>query len=270
MKIKTLMLMLGICLTSAQAQEAVKGVEFDAEFYNSGDTDQYGIIVLTGSAGGHARETSSNLAKLGYNVLSLSYFDRDGAPLVPSTLEMIPLEYLEAPRAWLAKRTKGVVLYGLSKGAEFALAAASYDDHYVGVIALAPSKVVWQGIPVDFSTVASAPSSWSLGGEGLAFVPYLSKEQQAETGLDNRHQASMTNADAVAKAAIEVENISIPILLLSGGEDKSWPSTKMANDICNRAGDNCTHISYPQGDHLLSNYTGTMFAIVDKFIEEAR
>jgi len=270
MKIRTLMLMFGICLTSAQAQEVVKNVAFDAEYYDSGDADQYGIIVLTGSAGGKANDTSANLAALGYNVLALSYFDREGSLIIPQTLEMIPLEYLEAPRSWLATRTKGVVLYGLSKGAEFALAAASYDDDYVGVIALAPSKVVWQGIPEDFSTVATAPSSWSLGGKGLAFVPYLSKDQQAETGLSNRHQASMTNAGAVEKATIEVENISVPILLLSGGEDKSWPSTTMANNICDRAGDNCTHINYPQGDHLLSDYTGTMFAIVDKFIEDIR
>ena len=221
MNIKVLILMLGIFTASAQAQEVVEGVDFDADYYDSGNADQYGIIVLTGSAGGKANDTSASLAALGYNVLSLSYFDWDGAAKVPKTLEMIPLEYLEAPRQWLAERTKGVVLYGLSKGAEFALAATSYDDDYIAVVALAPSKVVWQGIPEDFSTVATAPSSWSRNGSGLAFVPYLSKEEQAATGLDNRHQASMTSEMSVEKATIKVENISVPILLLSGGADKS-------------------------------------------------
>ena len=270
MKIKVLILMLGIFSASAQAQEVVNGVDFDAEYYDSGNADQYGIIVLTGSAGGKANETSANLAALGYNVLALSYFDRDGSAIVPKTLEMIPLEYLEAPRRWLAARTEGVVLYGLSKGAEFALTAASYDDDYIAVIALAPSKVVWQGIPEDFSTVATAPSSWSRNGEGLTFVPYFNKEQQAKTGLDNRHQASMTNEMAVEKATIKVENISVPILLLSGGQDKSWLSEKMANDICERAGHNCTHINYPTGDHLLSEFTTTMFSEVRNFIQAVR
>lgn len=262
--------MLGLCSASAQAQEIVEDVEFDAEYYDSGDADQYGIIVLTGSGGGKANETSAHLAALGYNVLALSYFDRDGSPIVPKTLELISLEYLEAPRRWLATRTKGVVLYGLSKGAEFALAAASYDDDYIALIALAPSKAVWQGIPEDFSTIATAPSSWSRNGEGLSFVPYISKEEQEKTGLDNRHQASLTNVSAVEKALIKVENISIPILLLSGGKDKSWPSTSMGNDICASAGDNCTHINYPEGDHLLSEFTVTMFEEVHKFIQSIR
>ncbi|MBT5186002.1 MAG: hypothetical protein HOM01_04290, partial [Kordiimonadaceae bacterium] len=216
--IKILILMLVICSVSAKAQEVVKDVTFDADYYDSGNSDQYGIIVLTGSAGGKANDTSANLAALGYNVLALSYFDRDGSSIIPETLEMIPLEYLEAPRRWLAARTKGVVLYGLSKGAEFALAAASYDDDYIAVIALAPSKVVWQGIPKDFSTVAKAPSSWSRNGKGLSFVPYLNKEEQEKTGIDNRHQASLTNVAAAEKALIKVENISIPLLLLSGGK----------------------------------------------------
>lgn len=266
---KKLLIIVAIAMTGhlAIAQEVVEDVSFDAEYYDSGNTDQYGIIVLTGSAGGHARETSANLANLGYNVLSLSYFDRDGSTKVPLTLEMIPLEYLEKPRAWLAARTKGVVLYGLSKGAEFALAATSFDDDYKAVIALAPSKVVWQGLPEDFSTIATAPSSWSWKGEGLPYVPYMSSEEQEKTGLDNRHQASMTNTEATIRATIKVENISIPMLLLSGGEDKSWPAEAMGNDVCTRAGDNCIHISYPDGDHLLSNYQITMFAEVRKFIE---
>lgn len=270
MKIKVLILMLGICSAGAQAQEVVSGVDFDAEYYDSGNSDQYGLIVLTGSAGGKANDTSANLAALGYNVLALSYFDGEGASMVPKTLEMIPLEYLEAPRKWLASRTKGVVLYGLSKGAEFALAASSYDDDYVAVVALAPSKVVWQGIPKDFSTVATAPSSWSRDGEGLAFVPYMNNEEREKTGLSNRHQASLTNKIAADNATIKVENISIPMLLLSGGEDQSWPSTTMGNGICERAGDNCTHISYPTGDHLLSKFSNEMFGEVDKFIRSIR
>jgi len=64
-----------------------------------------------------------------------------------------------------------------------------------------------------------------------------------------------------------VENIKSPILLLSGGVDKSWPATEMANDICERAISDCTHVIYLQGDHLLTNYSVTYFAEVEKFLE---
>lgn len=149
----------------------------------------------------------------------------------------------------------------------FALTAASFDDNYEALIALAPSKVVWQGIPEDFSTVAAAPSSWSRDGEGVPFVPYMSNEAQEETGLDNRHQASLTNTQAAMQATIKAENISIPMLLLSGGADKSWPAASTGEEVCQRAGDNCTHISYREGDHLLSNYQVTMFAEIRKFLD---
>ena len=147
---------------------------------------------------------------------------------------------------------------------------ASYDPDYKAIVALAPSSVVWQGFPKDFSKIMESPSSWSKDGKGLSFVPYISREEQNKLSINNRHAASLTNASAVRDALIKVEHIKSPILLLSGGEDKSWPSEEMANDICKRVGNNCTHKSYPEGDHLLSEHKNEMFAEVDKFLDGVR
>ncbi|MBT5073351.1 MAG: dienelactone hydrolase [Kordiimonadaceae bacterium] len=269
MDFKFLIVAVLLCVTSTvQAQDAVTGVPFDADYFAGGSADKPGVIVLTGSGGGKANDTAQSIADMGYNVLSLAYFDRGGSQYVPETLELIPLEYFDAPKKWLAARSSSVILYGLSKGAELALVLASYDPDYKAVVALAPSKVVWQGNPKDFSKIMDAPSSWSKDGEGLAFVPYISRDAQKALGLDNRHAASLTNEDAVDKARIKIENIKVPMLLLSGGEDQSWPSTEMANDICARALSNCEHVSYSQGDHLLTNFSVTAFAEVAKFLKQ--
>jgi len=135
---------------SAQVQETVKGVPFDADYFAKGSAETLGIIVVAGSGIGKDNGTTKRLSHMGYNVLSLAYYDQGDNPYVPETLELVPLEYFNAPKVWLVERSNGVVLFGLSKGAELALVLASYDPDYKAVIALAPSKVVWQGFQKIF------------------------------------------------------------------------------------------------------------------------
>ena len=271
MKLKLLIVFMGLCASVSHAQERVQNVSFNGDYFEGGSKEKLGIIVLGGSGGRKSNERAQKIADMGFNVLSLSYFDRDGAEHVPETLELIPLEYFEEPKRWLEDRSRGVVIYGVSKGAELSLVLGSNDPDYKAIIALAPSHVVWQGNPKDFSKIMESPSSWSKDGEGLPFVPYISRDEQKRLGYDNRHEASLTNDVAVEKALIGVENISSPVLLLSGGQDKSWPAFEMGNKICERmesfkAG-SCTHITYAQGDHTLTNFDTTSFAEVREFLE---
>jgi esterase/lipase len=274
-----LFFMLVLAQSAGQAQglepTAVTGVSFDADHFASETQGSYGVIVLTGSGGGKANTTARLIAEMGYEVLSLAYFDKDGSALVPDTLEMIPLEYFDAPKKWLMEkentRNDGVVVYGLSKGAELALVLASHDSDYKAVIALAPSHVVWQGVPKNFSDLMSSPSSWSWKGQPLPFVSYVSNEQKVSMGFTNRHVASLTNEEAVEKALIDVQNISAPILLLSGGADASWPASKMGATICStvnstRDDELCTHLVYEEGDHLLTNYQSEALDSVAGFL----
>ena len=275
-----LICLLALAAPTVQAQDVtlipVKGVNFDASFFTSKSEGKYGVIVLTGSGGGKADDTARLIADMGYDVLSLAYFDRAGSALVPETLEMIPLEYFDAPKKWLMARSNtrndGVVIYGLSKGAELALVLASHDNEYKAVIALAPSHVVWQGSPKNFADIMSSPSSWSLNGRPLPFVPYTSNAEKESMGFTNRHAASLTNKVAVEKALISVENIDAPILLMSGGNDTSWPASKMGAEICSTvysSSDNasCEHLIFEDGDHLLSNYLTESFGTVAQFLE---
>ncbi len=245
---------------------AVKDADFVADYFPSESKDKYGVIVLTGSAGGKATDTAKRIADMGYPVLSLAYFNNrfdDG--VIPDALEMIPLEYFEAPKKWLMNREEtrndGVIVLGLSKGAELALVLATHDAQYKGVIAVGPSAVVWAGIPRDRSTLTSASSSWSVKGKPLAFVPYIPREGLMMAGLNkfiDWHTASLINAKAVEKALIKVEKIQSPILLLSGGQDLSWPANRMAAAVCKRANSIknealCTHVNYENSGHMLGS-----------------
>ena len=271
------MLAMPIVLAQDVEPTLVTGVSFDADHFASKSVDKYGVIVLTGSGGGKDNDTSRLIAEMGYDVLSLAYFDRDGSALVPETLEMIPLEYFDAPKKWLMERSNtrgdGVVIYGLSKGAELALVLASHDSDYKAVIALAPSHVVWQGTPKNFSDIMSSPSSWSWKDQPLPFVPYVSNEEKESMGFTNRHAASLTNKVAVERALINVENIDAPVLLLAGGMDTAWPANEMGTEICSRVNSSrdvksCTLLIYEEGDHLLSNYQKESFGAVARFLRE--
>jgi len=238
---------------------AVNDERFVADYFPSGKQGNYGVIVLTGSAGGKTNEMAEAIANLGYPTLSLAYF-RDG-PL-PEALELIPLEYFEAPKQWLMDqketRADGVLILGLSKGAELALVLAAHDADYKGTVAVAPSSVVWSGIPKDTSTIAQASSSWSLNGKPLDHVPYVSRTGLKKAGLSKMvywHTASLANAEAVEKALIRVENIHSPFLLLTGGKDSVWPAKHMAESLCGKANtpENasvCTHINYDEAGHM--------------------
>lgn len=260
---------------------AVKGVIFNADYFPSDSTGKYGIIVLTGSAGGKANGYAKKLSALGYNVLSLAYFhNRIDDGIVPDALEMIPLEYFEAPKKWLMDRPEtrndGVIVYGLSKGAELALVLASHDADYKGVIAIGPSSVVWAGIPRDRSKLTSASSSWSLKGNPLPFVPYIPRDGLKMAGLNkfvDWHTASLINSEAVEKALIKVEKIRSPILLLSGGKDLSWPANRMAIAVCKKANaaqeeDLCTHVNYEDAPHMLGEPNVAAEAEIEKYLSK--
>ncbi|MCC3860193.1 acyl-CoA thioester hydrolase/BAAT C-terminal domain-containing protein [Pseudemcibacter aquimaris] len=260
-----ILIAIGVIFNVANAQETVKNVPFNGDFYSAGNKDKIGILIVAGSGMGKDHETATRLNAMGYNVLAISYYGEEG---LPETLEMIPIEYFETARKWLDERSSGVILYGLSKGAEASLVLAShYPDEYKGIIAMAPSKVVWQGFPKDFSKIMQSPSSWSFDGKAIPFVPYISREKQNELGLDNRHAASLTQKDKVKKALIPVQDIDIPTLLLSGGKDKAWPSTAMAWEICEKIGEQCSHISYPNGGHLLEEFKEEYMLEVEEFLK---
>ena len=253
---------------------------FDAVYYPTEETGLYGIIVFTGSAGGKNEFMAKKLNAMGYPVLSLAYFDWDSKGELPNSLELIPLEYISAAKQWLmdhpSTRNDGVIVYGVSKGAELALLLASYDQDYKAVIATAPSSVVWTGIPQnpsnDYSNVSS---SWRYQGTPVDYIQYLNREPFREEGITmlDWHAASIHAATNYADARIKVENVEGPILLFSGGQDTVWPSAQMGNSLCAIANltsklPKCKHVIYEAAPHLLGDYGPDARLEMDRFLRK--
>ena len=186
-----------------------------------------GVIVLSGSEGGVSRAEASLIASHGYRTLALGYF---GFDKLPAELERIPVETVDRAVAWLSTQPgvdpNHIVVMGGSKGAELALLSASLNPQIAGVIAYAPSSVVYEGIGSSTNLV----SSWTTKGIEVPFAPYVHNETYAKSHrlidlYDPTYDAAPTNS------RIAVEKISGPILLLSGRSDELWPSARMATRI---------------------------------------
>lgn len=129
-----------------------------------------------------------------------------------------------------------------------------------GVIAVAPSSVVWAGISSDSSSEQSKVSSWSKEGKGIAFIPLQMKSRNRlkKAGLrklSHMFATSIGNAANVEDALIKVENIKATTLLISSSNDYVWPSNEMASYICSKMNVNetkhCTHVNFENGSHTM-------------------
>jgi dienelactone hydrolase len=78
---------------------------------------------------------------------------------------------------WLARQEdlnmKTLTLYGSSKGAEFAMVAATKYDWINSVVAVVPGDAVWAGYGDD-DLKEQQKSSWSFEGKPLPFFPLFS------------------------------------------------------------------------------------------------
>lgn len=187
------------------------------------------VIVLGGSEGGieSATRIARRLAEAGFSSLAVAYFGEEGLPAV---LNEVPLERVTTARAWLEARPErlgAIAIMGASKGAELALLAASRDPAIRAVVAGVPSNVVWQGIDM---TGGPTGSSWTVGGEALAYTPY--DFSQGFRGVYQLYADSLPGAPE--GAVIPVERINGPVLLISGGADALWPSADMSGRIVAR------------------------------------
>ncbi|MBX9813969.1 MAG: hypothetical protein A4S12_01580 [Proteobacteria bacterium SG_bin5] len=191
------------------------------------------IVALGGSEGGTigSKALARALAKQGYGVLALAYF---GAPGLPQTLQNVPLEYFDHALAWVARQPlvdpKRIAIYGISIGGETALLVAARHPEITAVVAAVPSSVVWQGF--DRRDYRSVESTYSLGGKGIAYLPY--DTSKPFTGVYALYADSLANVSAHPDAVIPVERIGGAVLLLSGDADTLWPSRRMCEQIVER------------------------------------
>jgi dienelactone hydrolase len=194
-----------------------------------------GVIILGGSNGGLYEWLARAFASNGFAALTLAYFQY---PNLPEELVEIPLEYFDRATAWMKEQTKvragRLGIAGGSKGGELALLLASRSHDFQAVVAWTPGAHVWEGLTQRcFSPDYQPVSSWSLGGRPLPFMPFNAspedkeKEQKGElASYVKLYLDSLTQTDpaTVKKAAIPVEKIRAPILLVSGTDDQTWPA----------------------------------------------
>jgi dienelactone hydrolase len=217
-----------------------------------------GVIVLGGSEGGLGSEdVAALLSSHGYAALALAYF---GAQGLPPSLEEIPLEYFGRAIDWMMRqrsvRRGGLALLGTSKGAEAALLVASKYREVRAVVGYVPSGVVWSCI-----CGAADKSSWSFEGKSVPFIPQATDPTyHPPQGFPIRpainYAYRLRQREAVRRAAIPVERINGPVLLISAGDDQLWNSSVLARMIVNRLKTRRhpfpdQHLTYESAGHLI-------------------
>lgn len=201
-----------------------------------GETDDQPLIVAFGGseggnvyAGDQLKKERDEFLERGYAFLSIAYF---GTKTTPASLDRISLNAIHDSIASIVRKhsrinKNKVALYGGSRGGELVLNLASRYPDYDAVIAIVPSNVT---LPTRFGW--GATSSWSFFDEE---VPYLSSANRGDTGeFFNELSKMLEDEQAVSRAAIPVERINGPILLLSAKRDEVWPSTFMCNRMVER------------------------------------
>jgi len=251
------------------------GEQLEGAFFAKPDGDGPfpAIILLGGSEGGDrgARSLAKQFLDQGYAILGMPYYSpawgdqKQQFPGLPRAFANIPVDRAETAKDWLASRAdiraEDIALYGVSKGAEFALIAGTKIDGFAAIAAIVPSDVVWEGWGTADGT---RPSSFSWRGEALPFVRYegMQDEFANPTGPNGRPRLRLPhdkgrNADPVqaVKARIAVEEIDEPVLVAGGDADLVWNSGEMAQAIAERraaAGLPTVSLVFTDAGHSLS------------------
>ncbi len=244
--IATALLLLGIwwaknTFFGGMAPQVIHQDGFQANYFNKGDETNKTAVVLIGG-GDWGDFWASELAKMGHVGLSLPYHRREG---LPPLIEKIPLEYVEKALNWLAQQPSvnpdKIIVMGASVNAELALLVAStFPKLASGVIAYCPSSVTWSNTVYPWSS-EEVMAKWTHKGQP---VPYIAMEKLKGKELKGNEtnvietlsywNTGLDDSAQVAQAAIPVERIAGPILLLTPADDKVWPSHRMSQMIVDR------------------------------------
>lgn len=251
------------------------------------------IILLPGSEGGIPESFAKELAFSGYCVLALGYFGLEG---LPNALENISLEYFQKAFLWLRNqafiKSEKVCLIGYSRGGELALLLGSIYHHLIhAIIAYVPCSSICGGFPHP-----NKPA-WLLNNQPI--FPFLSGYSNDDINLTEEQDLFLAtkskqipfHANTVddpyiikdlflvrnkkynwlSEAAIPVENIRCPLLLISAESDQIWPSALYAQLIMERLEQKKSrivrkHICFSNAGHGITKpYEGSIYHPIGKF-----
>ena len=199
------------------------------------------VIVLGGASGGIPQDSYvAQFANRGYASLGLSYFF---APGRPEYLNQIPIEFVAKAVKWLSKKktcdVSKLSVVGTSMGGVYALLAASHFPEVKSAVIFDGSGVVFQSL--DSGKALNIPvAPFSFQDKPLPFLSLDIPQPNAEnfkTCFFLRMFLSSYFAKSKEKreeAAIKVEKINGPVLLMGTLDDELFGSAYMLQKAYNR------------------------------------
>lgn len=214
------------------------------------------VITYGGSEGSPNYFAALDIAKHGYEVLSMFMF---GQKNQPKTLFEVPLEQFQDVYNYASKNCKdhkNITIYAASKGAEYALNLANHYKAVKHLILFAPSSYNFAGL--DEKT----GSSWTFEKKPLPFIDF--KKSDFLALIKNIVLPSILNTPIsyleTYESAIEMDKSredkkikvskDVDILLFAGSDDKLWPSFSMAKEIYNQNKDRIQLNIYENAGHI--------------------
>ena len=244
-------------------------------FYQPTAEPQPAILVVGGSSGfGWTQNMAALLASRGFASLAVRYFGEEG---LPAMLSEIPLEYFKTALDWLSNRpgvaADRIGVVGISKGGELALVLGSSFPEIKAVVAFAPFAVVMQGLGPQ------PASSWTLNGIPLPYLLLEGAEKYFQTDVERPvitfrelYLSNYRNNPEIAReAAIPVEKINGPVLIVTGSDDQAAPSDIFGDVAMERLKQHnhphhYEHLCYQDAGHSLG-YVNTPTTVTRVLIE---
>lgn len=224
------------------------------------------VMVLNGSGGGLNEPRAALYASRGYAALALAYFK---APGLSDYISNTPLEYFERGLHWIREHVRPahdfIALSGQSRGGELVLLlGATFPELVSAVIGYVPGAVVHSAQNAADPAIGREGPAWLHHGKALPHVWENNRTASwapfDEGPAPHRHERAILTAlqdpDAVARARIRVEDIRGPVMLLSGTDDGSWPSSlysRMVADKLAEAGHPhaVRHLDFEEAGHAI-------------------
>ncbi|NWU73371.1 ACNT2 acyltransferase, partial [Pterocles burchelli] len=201
-----------------------------------------GVIDLFGGAGGLIEFRAGLLASRGFAVLALAFFAYDD---LPRALAQLDLQYFEEAAELLLRHPKvrgpGLGVIGVSKGAEVALAMATFLPQVVATVWINGTSSL-HGNPLLYKDLRMPP------------IPYFIERILITDGgaLDNSAVFADPRDPAYAPSAIPTEKIRGKVLFVVGEADRSFNSKLFARlAMARMSPENCRLLSYPGAGHLI-------------------
>ncbi len=204
--------------------KTVKNEEIVGEiFIPPGNKTHPGVIVLHGGEGRPHDSLAYMLASNGFVAFAIQYFGFwKGEPVdqIPVSIDNIPIEYVKESGEYLLnhERVEGdqVGIIGGSKGGELALLSSTYFDIFGATISISGSGIIFGN---------EGDVAWTYRGEPIPYIPFVNSTYQS---------LQVASEGTIKNATIPIENISGPILAISGEDDGFLNSAKLTGIAMNR------------------------------------